>query len=155
MKAVLIIAHAPLASALEACALHVFPELASAMASIDVHSHEDQEQVLARCLAVMDNLTSEPDVDGVMMLTDVFGATPCNAATRALQQPNTRLLSGANVPMVLKALSYRHETLDNMVMRATASATQGIMSVAPVIPLHQQQTQRRRSYDQHHRDHQQ
>ena len=57
---------------------------------------------------------------GVLMLTDLPGATPCNVAQRVLDAGGRELylLSGVNLPMLLRALSYRHEPLDSMAGRA-------------------------------------
>ena len=52
------------------------------------------------------------------MLTDVFGATPCTVAQRLVDGVNSRLVTGVNLPMLLRAVSYRAETLDSLVSRA-------------------------------------
>ena len=76
MNGILIIAHAPLASALRACALHVFPDCADGVLAIDVLPDESPEATLARAEQALQRLGS----DGVLLLSDVFGATPCNVA---------------------------------------------------------------------------
>jgi PTS system mannose-specific IIA component len=56
-----------------------------------------------------------------------------------------------NLPMLLRSVSYRHESLDALVARAVAGGTQGVMQVAITAP----QNQARRKNDQDHHDHQQ
>jgi hypothetical protein len=73
---ILIIAHAPLASALRACVLHVFPEVEHSLCALDVTANEPPEDTLATARIMVDQL----DAPGVLVLTDVFGATPCNVA---------------------------------------------------------------------------
>jgi PTS system ascorbate-specific IIA component len=63
----------------------------------------------------------------------------------------SKLLTGLNLPMLLRALSYREDSLDALVARTLAGASQGVMQVAVTAP----QNQNRRSHDQDQRDHQQ
>jgi PTS system ascorbate-specific IIA component len=62
-----------------------------------------------------------------------------------------KLIAGANVPMLFRAVSYRHESLDDLVARALAGGTQGVMQVAMAAP----QIQNPRSYDHKNYHHQQ
>jgi PTS system ascorbate-specific IIA component len=148
MNGILIIAHAPLASALRACALHVFPECSEAVLALDVPPNEPPEQTLVHARALKQQLNTE----GTLVLVDVFGATPCNIANKLLASGQTKLITGVNLPMLLRAVSYRHEALDALVPRAMSGATQGIIPVAPTAP---QVQHRSPSHDPVERDHQQ
>lgn len=148
MNGILIVAHAPLASALRQCALHVFPECADAVVALDVQPCAPPEETLAQGRVLMQQL----DKPQVLVLTDVFGATPCNVAYRLVDGVRSRLIAGANLPMVLRAVSYRHEPLDTLVSRAMVGATQGVIQVALTAPQNQS---RRQHHDPNHRDHQQ
>jgi PTS system mannose-specific IIA component len=64
---------------------------------------------------------------------------------------HSRLITGVNLPMLLRTVSYRHEPLDSLVARAVMGGTQGVMQVAITAP----QNQARRNNDQDHHDHQQ
>jgi PTS system ascorbate-specific IIA component len=70
------------------------------------------------------------------VLTDVFGATPCNAV-QALAGPQVRVLAGVNVPMLWRTLCYADEPLDALVARALSGAGQGVMQVSPTRPQNQ------------------
>ncbi|MDO5624782.1 MAG: PTS fructose transporter subunit IIA [Pseudomonadota bacterium] len=148
MNAVLIIAHAPLAHALRQGVLHVFPDLADVVAAVDVHPHVPPDETQATAAAALAHL---PPGD-VLVLTDMFGATPCNVAQRLVDGVHTRLLAGANLPMVLRAVSYRHEPLESMAERALLGGAQAIMPVATAAPQNQP---RRPSHDQERHHHQQ
>ena len=82
MNAILIIAHAPLAHALRQCALHVFPDCGPELAAIDVQPNLPPEETLATARIAMDQLTRAKQVNGVLVLTDIFGATPSNVAQK-------------------------------------------------------------------------
>ena len=147
MIGILIIAHAPLASALRDCALHVFPDCAAGVQAIDVLPNEPPETSLARARDAMDVLNT-PDV---LLLSDVFGATPCNVAQQLNDGLHTRLVAGANLPMLLRSVCYRHESLEALSTRAHAGGTQGVMPVGSTAP--QNQTGKRHAPNHH--DHQQ
>lgn len=148
MNSILIVAHAPLASALRACVLHVFPDAADAVAALDVQPNVPPEESLAQARAMVRQL-GQPNT---LVLTDVFGATPCNVAQRLVDGVHSKLLTGANLPMLLRTVSYRHESLDALVSRAMVGATQGVIQVAVTAPQNQA---RRNTHDQDHRHHQQ
>lgn len=133
MNGILIIAHAPLASALRACALHVFPDCASGVLAVDVPAQEAPEDTLLRAQQAMHRLG---DV-GVLLISDVFGATPCNVAQKLNDGVGTRLVSGANLPMLLRSVCYRHESLEALAARAQSGGTQGIMPVGSTAPQNQ------------------
>jgi PTS system mannose-specific IIA component len=151
MNAILLIAHAPLANALRQCALHVFPDCGSTVMAIDVQPNLSPEETLAAARVALDQLTQPPQIKGVLVLTDIFGATPSNVAQKLVDGVTSRLITGVNLPMLLRGVSYRHESLDTLVSRAVIGGTQGVMQVAITAP----QNQPRRNHDQEEHDHQQ
>jgi PTS system ascorbate-specific IIA component len=151
MNAILLIAHAPLANALRQCALHVFPDCGAAVTAIDVQPNLSPEETLAAARIAIQQLAHAGGVTGVLVLTDIFGATPSNVAQRLVDGVNSRLITGVNLPMLLRSVSYRHEPLETLVSRAVIGGTQGVMQVAITAP--QQQPQR--NHDQEEHDHQQ
>ena len=151
MNGILIIAHAPLAHALRRCAVHVFPDCEPELAAIDVQPNLPPEETLATARIAMEQLTQSGRNTGVLVLTDMFGATPSNVAQKLVDGVTSRLITGVNLPMLLRSVSYRHEPLDALVSRAVVGGTQGVMQVAVTAP----QNQPRRTNDHEHDDHQQ
>lgn len=147
MNGIFIIAHAPLASALRQCVLHVFPDNAPGVAALDVQPNMPPEETLAQARIMLAQLGTSH----ALVLVDVFGATPCNVAQKLVDGVHTKLITGINLPMLLRTVSYRHESLDSLVARALIGATQGVMQVAITAP----QNQVRRNHDQDQHDHQQ
>lgn len=136
MAAVLLIAHAPLATALRSVARHVYPEQAGRIEGIDVDAGQSADDVEALAREAMDRLAS-PEV---LILTDVFGATPCNVAQRLADGRRVRVVTGVNVPMLWRSLCYLKEPLEALATRAVAGAAQGVMQVAVTQPQNQPQT---------------
>jgi len=147
MNGIFIIAHAPLAHALRQCVLHVFPDSGRAVAAMDVQPNVSPEETLSAARITLEQLGTPQ----VLVLTDLFGATPCNVAQKLVDGVRSRLITGVNLPMLLRTVSYRHESLDALVQRAVVGGTQGVMQVAITAP----QNQARRIHDQNIHDHQQ
>lgn len=147
MNGIFIIAHAPLASALRQCVLHVFPDNPTSVVALDVQPNMPPEETLAQARI----LFKQMGTSHALVLADVFGATPCNVAQKLVDGVNSKLIAGINLPMLLRTVSYRHEPLDALITRALAGGTQGVMQVATIAP----QNQARRKHDPKDHDHQQ
>lgn len=143
----LIIAHAPLASALRQAVLHVFSDDDPQVSALDIDSDRPVEQLLDDARRALEALGTPR----TLVLTDIFGATPCNVAQKLADGVRVRLIAGVNLPMLLRAVTYRHESLDALVARAMAGGVQGVMQVATAAP----QNQPRKRNDQDPGDHQQ
>jgi PTS system ascorbate-specific IIA component len=144
---ILLIAHAPLAQALRECALHVYPECASEVAALDVIADEDPDVTLKKA----SELKKQLGEGQTLVLTDIFGATPSNVAKKLVEGTQTKLIAGVNLPMLLRAISYRHEPIETLLQRALAGGAQGVMQVAVAAP----QNQIKRIYDQKQSNYQQ
>ncbi|URI11837.1 PTS sugar transporter subunit IIA [Aquincola tertiaricarbonis] len=133
MPGLVILAHAPLASALRDVAQHTFPECAARIQAVDVTPEmtPEQAEVLAR------EALAKVRSPQALIFTDVFGATPCNVAQRLSDGVQVRVVTGVNVPMLWRALCYGNEPLENLVSRALAGATQGVMPVGNTRPQNQ------------------
>ena len=147
MNGIFIIAHAPLASAMRQCVQHVFADHHAGLVALDVQPNMPPEETLAQARIMFKQLGTSH----VIVLADVFGATPCNVAQKLVDGVNSKLIAGVNLPMLLRTVSYRHEPLDALVSRALLGATQGIMQVAITAP----QNQTRRKHDPDQYEHQQ
>ena len=147
MARLYIVAHAPLASALRDVAQHVFPDCGGSVDALDVQPGASLEAVEAQLRA---GLAAPGEV---LILADVFGATPCNAALAAADGVRARVVAGVNVPMLWRTLCYQDKPLDDLVSRAVAGASQGVMHVA--VPRRQNQAAPALTHDQVHHHHQQ
>ena len=130
MAGLLLIAHAPLASALQAVALHAFPDGGTPLLALDVGPHTSPEEVEAQARALLQRLEAEE----VLVLTDVFGATPCNVAQRLADAHRVHVVAGVNVPMLWRALCYAAEPLQALAARAVAGGGQGVMQLPAPSP---------------------
>jgi PTS system ascorbate-specific IIA component len=154
MTGIVIIAHSPLASALERCAEHVYacePDLGNAnLRALDVEPGSPVETLAERAA----QLVAEVDRGaGVLVLTDAFGATPGNVATRLAQPGRVTVVAGVNLPMLLRAVCYRGSSLAEVAEKALAGGQQGIVQVTST-PV-QNQGARAQGHDHQRIHHQQ
>lgn len=152
MPGLLLIAHAPLASSLRAVAAHTFPEQSAALEALDVTNEMSPEEIERRARQLLERVRT-PEA---LILTDVFGATPCNVAQRlagSTEGGGVKVLAGVNVPMLWRTLGHLDESLDLLIARAVAGGTQGVIQVATSRP--QNQAFKATFDDQDHARHQQ
>ncbi|NPT58772.1 PTS sugar transporter subunit IIA [Paraburkholderia elongata] len=131
MAGILIIAHAPFATALRDCISHIYGGLPARIGVIDVSPDCDPAQQVAFAHSEIERLKEE---NGALVLTDMFGATPANIAGRLASVPNVRVLCGVNLPMLVRAVCYRATPLDTLVDKALAGANKGIQAIGPATP---------------------
>ena len=83
-----------------------------------------------------------------LILTDILGATPANTASKLADGNRCKVLAGVNLPMLLRALTYRNEPLDVLLEKAMTGGAQGILPVDLTTP----QKQAKRAHDprEHH-----
>ena len=135
MAGILIIAHAPLASALKEFAKHVYGEVPNRLVAVDVMAHEDAKLTLERAVEAAQTIKSE---NGLLVLTDIMGATPANVANRLAHKAEfngrVRVIAGVNLPMLMRAISYRADSLDSAMQKAMHGGQQGIIPIGHLTP---------------------
>ena len=132
MPGILLVAHAPLASALRACVAHVHGAVPPRLEALDIEADLPAEAFAARAAAALARVTGD---DGVLVLVDAAGATPCNLARRLLHADGrVAVLAGVNLPMLLRAVCYRDEPLDRLAARALEGGQRGIGAMADDAP---------------------
>jgi len=124
MTALLIVAHAPLASALAAVARHPGLHPEAVIEAIDVPPQlRGPDEV---CALVRAALLRMGQPQG-LVLTDVYAASPCNGALLAVEGIGVRVVSGVNVPMLWKAVGRIGEPLEQLTAAVVAAGQQGVM----------------------------
>lgn len=124
MIGVLILAHGDLGAALLASASHMLGRQPENVRAIGVSGGDAPESVLARGRAALRELDTG---SGVLVLTDIYGATPCNVASRLLQRGRVEGVSGVSLPMLLRVLTYCGGGLDALVEKARSGGTEGVV----------------------------
>jgi PTS system ascorbate-specific IIA component len=97
---------------------------------IGVTVHDDPAQILPQALRLVKQLDQG---SGVLVLTDVYGATPGNIAARLLIPGRVEGVAGVNLPMLVRALTYRSEPLKTVVAKAMSGGVEGVFRMPPAI----------------------
>lgn len=119
MIGILIVSHGAFGEALIHCASHVLGKRPLRVGQIGVTMHDDPDLILPQAEELLRQLD---DGDGVLVFTDILGATPSNIASRLLRPGRVEGVSGVSLPMLIRALTYRDEPLAAVVDRAISAA---------------------------------
>ncbi|MGN6903460.1 PTS sugar transporter subunit IIA, partial [Neisseria sp. P0015.S010] len=104
MIGLLIITHETIGEAYRGLADHFFPNgFPENLHILGVQPDEDQNDIINNAIAALQEF---PNNRGVLIMTDIFGATPCNAARRLVRENKSAILTGLNAPMMIKAIQY-------------------------------------------------
>jgi len=126
MVGILLLTHAPLGQAFIAAAAHVFRGPTERVEAIDVAADEDPHAVNMRA---RDAIARLDDGDGVLVITDIKGGTPSNCCNSLAIAGHVEVIAGISLPMLLRAITYRRDTLDVVVEMALAGAQNGAVRV--------------------------
>ena len=66
---------------------------------------------------------------GVIILTDLFGGTPSNLAISLMKTENIEVIAGVNLPMLVRAFTYRTRGMDTLVRKAISGGCEGVLHV--------------------------
>ena len=129
MIGIIIVTHESIGKAYAQLANHFFPEIPAHIRLLGVERMEDHDDVIRRIRAEIDGLDAP---DGVLVLTDIFGATPCNAARKLIVPHKVAMLTGLNAPMLIKAVNYsvKSESLPEFAEIVKQAGIDGILSFA-------------------------
>lgn len=137
MLGVVLVMHETLADAMLECVRHVMGSVPDGLVAVNVPASEDVEHTVAR---VRDQARKVNAGSGVVFLTDLFGATPSNAAVRAgseLTDVPSVLVSGVNLPMLVRALGFRELSVSQVAERLVMGGRNGIVSTGATAPQRQ------------------
>lgn len=126
MIGILIVAHGALGESLVQCASHVVGSRPPLLKQIGVSLHDDTGALVQLAQDLIKQLDQG---DGVLILSDIYGATPCNLLCQLLIPGKVEGISGVNLPMLVRALTYRNEPLLTVVDKALSGGREGVVHV--------------------------
>lgn len=126
MIGLFLITHTTYGESLIQCACHVLNRRPPQLAQLGVALQDDPLDLLP---LARDMLKLVDSGDGVLVMTDIYGATPSNIAMKLLEAGRIEGLAGVNLPMLLRALTYRDKDMETLVTRATTGGRDGIVNM--------------------------
>ena len=124
MIGIIVITHGRIGEELIAAAQHTFGCPVSRLEAFAVSSKDSAEQLET---LLRQRIVALDDGDGVLLLTDIYGATPANVAARTVVSGRVEMVGGVNLPMLLRALNYRTLPLQDLVNKALSGGLSGIV----------------------------
>ena len=126
MIGIFLITHGSLGEPLIQCTSHVLNKRPPQIAQLGVSAQDDPLDILPLARSMLGWVDGGA---GVLVLTDIYGATPSNIAAKLIEPGRVELVAGVNLPMLLRVLTYRDRDMQTLVKRAVSGACDGVLHV--------------------------
>jgi mannose PTS system EIIA component len=124
MIGVLIVTHGEIGTALLTSASQILGGAPAQVSTLSVWRQDDPDDLILRARELLEQIDAG---DGVLVLTDIFGATPGNVVSRLLEDDHVEGVSGVSLPMLLRVLTSRNGSLGAAVQRAISGGSEGVV----------------------------
>jgi len=118
------VTHGDIGTALLTSASQILGDAQKQASTLSVWRADDVDDLVLRARELIESLDAG---DGVLVLTDIFGATPGNVVSRLLEDGRIEGVSGASLPMLLRVLTGRNGSLSAAVKRALSGGAEGVV----------------------------
>ena len=126
MIGILIVAHGTLSESLAGAVTHVLGARPLQFETLQVAATDDPSLLLPKARAMVDALDTG---EGVLIFSDIYGATPSNLASKLLISGRVEAVAGANLPMLVRAFTYRDKGMETMIKKAISGGCDGVLHV--------------------------
>jgi PTS system ascorbate-specific IIA component len=121
-----LITHTSYGESLIQCACHVLNRRPPQIIQLGISAQDDPLDVLPLAQNLLKMVDSG---EGVLIMTDIYGATPANIAMKLLEPGRVEGIAGVNLPMLLRALTYRDKDMETLLTRATTGGRDGVLNM--------------------------
>ncbi len=128
MIGIFLVTHGSFGESLIQNVCHVLNKRPPLIAQLGVAAQDDPHDILPLARLLLKEVDGG---EGVLVMTDVFGATPGNLALRLLEPGHIEGVAGVSLPMLLRALTYREKGMETMLQKAISGAHDGVMKLPP------------------------
>lgn len=129
MIGILLITHGTFGESLIQNVCHVLNKRPLLIAQLGVAAQDDPLDMLPLARLLLNEVDGGA---GVLVMTDIFGASPANLALKLLEPGRIEGVAGVSLPMLLRALTYREKGMEIMMQKAISGARDGVMSMLHV-----------------------
>ena len=112
MIGILLVTHGEIGKSLISCAAHILDSNPKSVESLSINSNNDLS-IYANIIA--QKIQSLDSGNGVLIMTDIYGATPCNLLNKFIKNNKVEVITGVNLPMLIKAISDRRDNLNILI----------------------------------------
>ncbi len=126
MIGLFLLTHSTYGESLIQCACHVLNKRPPQIAQLGLTAQDDPLDALPLARQLLGCVDTG---EGVLILTDVFGATPANLALKLIEPGRVEALAGVNLPMLLRALTYREKDMATLIAKSIAGGREGVINM--------------------------
>ena len=124
MIGILIIAHGGLGESLIHCVSHVLGKQPPQVAHFAVGTDDDPSDLYPQAQQMVSALNTG---SGVLILSDMYGASPCNLVAKLLSPGQIEGVAGVNLPMLVRVLNYRDKPIKTCLEKAISGGRDGVV----------------------------
>jgi len=126
MIGILLITHGTFGESLIQNVCHVLNKRPPLIGQLGVAAQDDPLDILPMARVLLNEVNGGA---GVLIMTDILGATPSNLALKLLEPGIVEGIAGVNLPMVLRTLTYRKNTMETLLKKAISGGHDGVINM--------------------------
>ena len=126
MIGILLVTHGEIGKSLIDCAAHILDNQPVSVESLSINSNNDLHKYSDIIAKKIKNLESG---HGVLIMTDIYGATPCNLLSKFIEEDKVEVVTGINLPMLIKAISDRKDNIKTLITDSIECAKKNIKKI--------------------------
>lgn len=126
MIGILLVTHGTMGEALLQNVCHVLNKRPPLLAQLGIAAQDDPLDILPLARRMVEQVDAG---QGVLVMTDIYGATPANVALKLLEPGRVEGVAGVSLPMLLRALTYREKGMETMLAKAVSGARDGVLNM--------------------------
>ncbi len=126
MIGILIVAHDTLPESLARAVSHVLGVVPPQFDTVSVTCEDDPLDLLP---AAREKVRALDTGEGVLIFSDIYGATPCNLVGKLLVPGRVEAVAGVNLPMLIRAFTYRAKGMDTLITKAISGGCDGVLHI--------------------------
>jgi PTS system ascorbate-specific IIA component len=126
MIGILLITHGTFGESLIQNVCHVLNKRPLLIAQLGVAAQDDPLDILPLAKLLLNEVDGGK---GVLVMTDIYGASPANLALKLLEPGRVEGVAGVSLPMLLRAITYRNKGMEMMIAKAISGGRDGVMNM--------------------------
>ena len=126
MVGIFLITHGTFGESLIQNVCHILNKRPPQISQLGVSAQDDPLDILPMAKLLLKELDGG---QGVLILTDILGATPSNLALKLLEPGRVEGVAGVSLPMLLRALTYRKNGMETLLQKTISGGHDGVINM--------------------------
>ena len=126
MVGIVLTTHGFLGQTLIDCAKHVIGDPLKNITAVGINGNGSIEAMTEKAAEAISNVD---DGSGIIVLTDMYGGSPSNITKKLLESDNVYGISGVNLPMLIRVLTYQDRDIKTLIKKGLSGGSEGVMQI--------------------------